>query len=146
MMNNNNSYDDIINLPRHVSKNRKQMLISDRAAQFAPFSALTGYHESIEETARVTMNKPRLSQEMKDLISMKLGYLKECKDEFVSVKHFIKDRKKDGGMVKISSGLVKRVDEYEQVIVFIDNQKIRIDDIIDIKSENIDLVFSNFGI
>ena len=85
-------------------------------------------------------------QEMKDLISMKLGYLKECKDEFVSVKHFIKDRKKAGGMVKISSGLVKRIDEYEQVIVFIDNQKIRIDDIIDIKSENIDLMFSNFGI
>lgn len=145
-MESNNSYDDIINLPRHVSKNRKQMLISDRAAQFAPFSALTGYHESIEETARTTMDKPRLSQGLKDLISMKLGCLKECKDELVSIKHFIKDEKKEGGMVKITSGLIKRVDEYEQVVVFKDNQKIKIDDIIDIKSNNIDLIFSDFGI
>ena len=78
---NRNNYDDIIDLPRHVSKVHPQMSISDRAAQFAPFSALTGYKDAIIEVDRYTQEFIELDDSEKEVIGQKLYILNEHKKE-----------------------------------------------------------------
>ena len=69
-------YDDIINLERPISKKRMPMSIENRAAQFAPFSALTGYEDAVKETARITDSKKILSEGIKEIINEKINYIK----------------------------------------------------------------------
>ena len=70
-------YEDIINLPHHVSKTRPQMSMLDRAAQFSPFAALTGYDAAISETGRLTDERTDLGEETKAMLDMKQHYLLE---------------------------------------------------------------------
>ena len=74
-----NNYDDIINLPNHTSLNHKRMSMENRAAQFAPFSALTGYKEEVIEATRLTEKRIELSNEVKEIISNKINFLEENK-------------------------------------------------------------------
>ena len=92
-------YDDIINLPHHVSKKYPQMPIADRAAQFAPFAALTGYGEQIKETARTTEEFHQVSGREKEEIDQKLQILQQTqyKHPLISVYYFAPDAKKQGG-------------------------------------------------
>ena len=71
-------YEDIINLPHHVSPTRPQMPMSDRAAQFAPFAALTGYDAAIKETGRQTDVRIELDEEALTALDMKYQLLMEC--------------------------------------------------------------------
>ena len=89
-------YDDIINLPHHVSKTRTLMSMENRAAQFAPFAALTGHDAAIAETARLTSEKPELSLEELDRLSRRLAYAVE-KDAIVTITFFQPDAFKNGG-------------------------------------------------
>jgi len=127
-------YDDIINLPHHVSATRPRMPIANRAAQFSPFAALTGYDAAIAETARLTDERKELSDDMLETLSMKLGMLEDVIADRpeVSVTYFQKDEKKEGGAYITVTGAVKKIDYYEGVIVLVNGKKINIRDILDI--------------
>ncbi len=138
-------YQSIINKPYQKSTTRPHMSLNDRAAQFAPFAALTGYDEELKETARTTETKQELTDEAKEIINMKLNYIISYKlSEEIEIKYFIKDQKKQGGCYKTISSQVKRIDEVEKEVILIDKTKIKIDNIIDIKSETINLIFGDF--
>ncbi len=130
-------YEDIINLPHHVSKTRPQMLMSDRAAQFAPFAALTGYDSAIKETGRLTDNRIELDEEALTALSMKLQLLMDAIDEEpeVEITYFKPDERKAGGAYLKITGIVKKLDEYERVLVLISGQKIKLDDIMDVSGD-----------
>ena len=130
----NNSYEDIINLPHPVSKNHPQMPLRDRAAQFAPFAALTGYDEEIEETTRLTTRKHILDEESVDKLNENLNIIKENVNKHLEIKitYFIADLKKEGGKYINKTGKVKTLDLVNGYIKMIDNEKIYFEDITEI--------------
>ena len=130
-------YKDIINLPHHVSQNHKPMDKINRAAQFAPFAALVGYEDAINEKGRTVDKKIILTNEEKEKISNILSYINlNIKDEIkVSITYFIKDKVKDGGSYSIKEGIIRRIDEVNKEIIFKDKTKIKINDIYEIKGE-----------
>ena len=132
-----NSYDDIINLPHHVSITRPQMPLINRAAQFSPFSALTGYDSAIRETARLTDDRIELGESSIAELDMKLSILTSEIDNRpeITVTYFIKDAKKSGGAYVTITGAIKRIDEHERAILLVDGRKIIIDDVLEIESE-----------
>jgi len=131
------NYDDIINLPHHVSPTRPRMSMIDRAAQFSPFSALTGHDSAVKETARLTDQRTDLSEDMKNEINDRLLFIAERKKEKteIEITYFKPDEKKDGGAYITAFGSVKKINEYERVIIMNDGPKIQIDDIISIDGQ-----------
>ena len=132
-----NKYEDIINLPHHVSKTRKPMSLYNRAAQFAPFAALTGYADSIKETARLTEQRIELSDEFKNILNQKLQILNKNINSHpkVTITYFELDNKKSGGVYKTISGNIKRIDEYNKKLIFLDKNELRFNEIHDIEIE-----------
>ena len=130
-------YEDILNLPHHVSKTRPQMSMLDRAAQFSPFAALTGYDDAIKETGRLTGEKIEMDEDRKAALDMKQAYLIEMIDEQpeISITYFLPDTKKSGGAYVTVTGNLKRFDEYERLLILTDGKKIPMDDIADIESD-----------
>ena len=130
-------YDDIIHLPHHVSKTRPQMSLEDRAAQFSPFAALTGYDAAILETGRLTEDKLELGEETQAILDRKQRYLAEIIDTKpeITVTYFVPDEKKSGGAYSTVTGFLKRIDEYERQLVLTDGRKILLDAIFDIESD-----------
>lgn len=130
-------YDDIIDQPRHVSTTRPQMSRENRAAQFSPFAALTGYDAAIRETARLTDEKIELGEGAVADLDMKLGILADLIDDLpeIAVTYFQPDEKKSGGSYVTATGTLKKIDEYERAIVLTEGEKILIEDILDIKGE-----------
>lgn len=137
MKNSEQLYSDIINLPHHVSATRPQMSMIDRAAQFSPFAALTGYDAAIKETGRLTDEKVEMDEDTKAALDIKQAYLKEMIDEQpeITVTYFLPDTKKFGGAYVTVTGNLKRFDEYERLLILTDGKKIPMDDIADIDSE-----------
>ena len=135
-------YDDIIHLPHHVSKTRPQMSMQDRAAQFSPFAALTGYDAAILETGRLTEDKLELGEETQAILDRKQRYLAEIIDTKpeITVTYFVPDEKKSGGAYSTVTGFLKRIDEYERVLVLTDGRKIQLDAIFDIESDEFENV------
>ena len=130
-------YEDILNLPHHVSKTRPQMSMLDRAAQFSPFAALTGYDDAIKETGRLTDEKIEMDEDRKAALDMKQAYLIEMIDEQpeISITYFLPDAKKSGGAYVTVTGNLKRFDEYERLLILTDGKKIPMDYIADIESD-----------
>ena len=130
-------YEDILNLPHHVSKTRPQMSMLDRVAQFSPFAALTGYDDAIKETVRLTDEKIEMDEDRKAALDMKQAYLIEMIDEQpeISITYFLPDTKKSGGAYVTVTGNLKRFDEYERLLILTDGKKIPMDDIADIESD-----------
>ena len=128
-MRSNNKYDEIMRLPHHVSKTRPQMPMSDRAAQFAPFAALTGYDSSIKETGRLTDERIELDEEALTALDMKFQILMEALDEEpeVSITYFKPDERKAGGSYLKVTGTLKKLDEYERILMLMNGQKIKLD-------------------
>ena len=133
-------YDDIINLERPISKKRTPMSIESRAAQFAPFSALTGYGESVKETARLTDNKKILSDGIKEVINEKINYIKNNLKSIgeVQITYFIKDKKKSGGKYTTITGLVKKIDINNCLIYMVNGTIISFDNISNIDNPMFD--------
>ena len=130
--NDEHRYDDIIELPHHVSKKHPQMPLLDRAAQFAPFAALTGHEAAIKETARLTEEELFLDENSKELLDAELQYVLEHLSEHpeVTVTYFEPDAKKSGGAYVTVTGRVKKVDAYERSIVLADGGVIPMDEVI----------------
>ena len=124
-------YEDIVNLPPHISKRHPQPTMMDRAARFAPFAAITGYEEMVLEEARVTEERVDLDEGALSLLNEKLNMIQEFLDEEpeITITYFESDKKKSGGAYVSVTGTVKRIDEYERIILMNDGKKIRIEDI-----------------
>ena len=134
---NNYEYDDIINLPHHVSATRPRMSMIDRAAQFSPFAALTGYDAAIKETGRLTDERIELSDESRAALDRKQQLLMDnlADRPEVSVTYFVPDERKSGGAYITVTGQVKKVDEFERLLILIDSTKIPLDEIHDLSGE-----------
>ena len=128
-------YDDIINLPHHVSKNHPPMPMMNRAAQFAPFATLTGYDTVINETGRLTDGFIELDENKKEQLNRKIAELIEEIDErhLVTITFFKPDERKTGGSYSTVSGQLKKVDEFNQVLVMEDDMIIPFNCIFDIQ-------------
>ena len=127
-------YDDIINLPHPVSKNHRQMPMEIRAAQFAPFAALTGYDAVINETARLTDQQVELEDYDNERLNRKYAELIENISEHpvITVSYFKPDKRKGGGAYVSKTGHIKKVDTYEQQMIMEDGTSIPLAAIVDI--------------
>ena len=132
-----NQYEDIINLPHHVSPTRPQMPMSDRAAQFAPFAALTGYDAAIKETGRLTDEKIDHDEEALTALDMNYQFLMDALDAApeVTITYFQPDERKAGGKYVSAVGVVRKVDDFERRITMQDGAKIPMDDVLSIDGE-----------
>ena len=130
-------YKDIIDLPHHVSKTRPQMPMSDRAAQFAPFAALTGYDSAIKETGRLTDERIELDEEALTALDMKYQLLMDAFDDApeVTITYFQPDERKVGGKYLSAVGAVKKIDDFERRITMRDGTRIPTDDVLSIDGE-----------
>ena len=130
-------YEDIINLPHHVSKTRPQMSMQDRAAQFSPFAALTGYDAAMKETGRLTVRKVEMDEEALHILNMKFQILVDSMDvrPEVTFTYFEPDKHKAGGAYVEVTGMVKKIDDFERLIVMQDGTKLPMDDILRIEGE-----------
>lgn len=131
------NYEDIINMKHHVSKIHPRLSIEQRAAQFAPFAALTGYGDEIKEKARLTDTKIELDDESLLFLNMTLQEINVIvKDKpRVSITYFIKDETKIGGRYESIEDNVKRIDNVYQ-IVYLLKSRIKIEDILSIELIN----------
>ena len=123
-----------MHLPHHISQRRPRMLISDRAAQFSPFAALTGHDAAVKETARLTDEWIELTESRKESVNRQLQKVKEDIDEHpsIAVTYFVPDERKSGGEYVTMTGKVKKINEYERIILLEDETVIPIDMIFDI--------------
>jgi len=130
-------YDDIIDLPHHVSASRPRMSALDRAAQFSPFAALTGFGDAVRETARLTDERVDLDEDAKSALNARLLMIqKQLGDQpQVLITYFKPDGQKAGGTYVAARGCVKIIDEYERTVVMKDGTRVHIDDIIKIDGE-----------
>ncbi|MBT9779417.1 hypothetical protein GPL15_23345 [Clostridium sp. MCC353] len=130
-------YDDIIHLPHHVSSVHPPMPVSDRAAQFAPFAALTGHGEAIKETARLTDKRVELDENAKAILDEKLRMVQEMLSQQpeITVTYFQPDEKKAGGRYVSASGNVKKIDLYHHLIVMTDGLRIPLDEVYEIEGD-----------
>lgn len=130
-------YDKIINLPHHVSSTRSHMTVIDRAAQFSPFAALTGYNAAVKETARLTEQQIELDEYEKATLDQRILLLQDRLKELpeVTITYFIPDERKDGGKYVSITGAVKKIDTYEKQLVLVNKSKIPIGNILSIEGE-----------
>jgi len=128
----NDSYQDILNLPHHVSKRRPQQPLEKRAAQFSPFAALTGYDDAVSETARYTDSKAELGEEQLSHINAMLCSIREQKHPRIRIEYFRPDAQKQGGSYRTVTAIVQKVDAYQQQLLLSNGDPIPFCDIIDI--------------
>ena len=132
-----NKYDDMIYLPNPTPTCKPRMSLHDRAAQFSPFAALTGYEDAVEETARLTDTRLELSEDMKTILNEKMQMIVDNLDSepIVTITYFVPDKKKEGGVYVDVTGIVKEINEYERCIVMTDKKKIPIEQVRAIEGE-----------
>lgn len=130
-------YEDIINLPHHVSPHRPRMSITDRAAQFSPFAALTGFEDALIETDRRTNERVELEEDAKSALDERLRMIQEhiADHPKVSVTYFQPDGKKKGGLYVTVSGQVKGIDTYKKSVIMLDGTEIPVCEIMKIEGE-----------
>ncbi len=127
-------YEDIIQLPHHTSPTRPRMSMSDRAAQFSPFAALTGYEAAIQETGRLTETRLLLTEDELEILNRKYCLLEDsirtgCD---VIISYFLPDNRKDGGAYCSVCGIVKKIDLSAREIYMTNGTVIQMDDVADI--------------
>lgn len=135
-------YDDILNMQYpnpEIEKDFPDKIL--REAQFAPFAALTGHDEAIEETARLTDSKAELDEYSKDELNRKLNFIQDHIDGeiFVKITYFVADKKKSGGKYITKSGFVTKVREFEKDVVLEDGTEIPIEDIFEIDGDELNI-------
>ena len=130
-------YDDIIHLPHHVSTKHPQMALSDRAAQFSPFAALTGHEDSIRETARRTEAFLELDEDKKEQLDEKMHVLQEYFSEKpeIMVTYFVPDEKKAGGAYVTHRGRIRKIDTYLRRLLFEDGTEVHMQYIFEMDGE-----------
>ena len=134
---NEHKYDDIIDLPHPVSARHPQMPLPDRAAQFSPFAALTGHDAAIRETARLTDEFVELDEGRKEELDEQLRLIREnqSKKPEIEVTYFQPDLKKSGGAYMTFRGRVKKVDEYNRQLLFMDGTILPLETLFSVNGE-----------
>ncbi len=129
---NDNRYDDIINLPHHVSTRHAPMSRENRAAQFAPFAALSGYDDAVKEEARLTGKKISLSEDRLALINERIFSVSQrlAEQPLLDITYFKHDAKKTGGEYITVTGTIQSIDEAEGIIILTDKRRISISDLL----------------
>lgn len=130
-------YLDIIDLPHFVSKERKHMSNLERAAQFAPFAALTGYDDSIREEARLTDSKVELNDEQEDQLNQKFSLLEEHQSEhpLIRITWFCPDERKKGGRYREKDLVLHQIDPVNRLLIASDHSRYPMDDILDVEGQ-----------
>jgi hypothetical protein len=132
-------YEDMLDMPHHVSSTRPRMSVQDRAAQFAPFKTMVGLDDEVTEVARITDEKLEISEEEAETINQALQEIAENISSHPKVKilYFCPDRKKAGGEYRSYEGNVKRINEAQEKLIFIDGTTVNINDLyeVNIKEE-----------
>lgn len=133
----NEKYDEIMSLPHHVSKTRPQMPMSDRAAQFSPFAALTGYDAAVKETGRLTDEKIELGEESLTALNARYQMLMDVLAEGpeVRITYFKPDERKAGGAYVTITGAIRKIDDFEQIIIMQDGTRIPMGDVLSLEGE-----------
>lgn len=128
-------YDDIINLPHPTSKKHPRMSRQNRAAQFSPFAALTGYEAEIREIARQTEKKKQLSEDQWDMLNEKIMELLKLPHKPVRavVTYFVPDPKKEGGTYRKKDCYIDKISMEKRVLLLENKEKIFFDEIWDIE-------------
>ena len=134
---NTHKYDDIIDMPRPVCRRSCRMTNYDRAAQFSPFAALTGYDAVITETGRLTDSSIELDESRKEVLNERLRYVLSVLSQQprVRITYFREDERKAGGAYVTVSGRVKKVDAYDHAIILTDGQVIPLETVRDLEVE-----------
>jgi len=134
-------YDDIIHLPHHVSQNHPQMPLRDRAAQFAPFAALSGYEAAVGETARLTSERRELDPQEAEELNRRLSELAARLPERpeVTVEYFVPDERKAGGAYVTVTGRVRHISVPEKTLVMEDGTVIPLDDVVSLTGGDLNL-------
>ena len=132
-------YDDIIDLPHPTSKRHPPMPVSDRAAQFAPFAALTGYEDAIEEAARLTDEQEELGEDAQRELNDKLRLLMASAEQHpeLTVTYFEPDTKEAGGRYVTLTNCLKRIQVVAQTIEFTSGKKVPLASVLDIESNDV---------
>lgn len=127
-----NKYEDIIHLPHHVSSTRAPMSMEDRAAQFSPFAALTGYEEAVDETGRLTDRRIVPDEDMLIRMSETLQYIAAHLNEQpqITITYFVPDQRKAGGSYTTLTGHVRKLDDFSRTLSFTDGTAISLDQVI----------------
>ena len=130
-------YDDIIDLPRPVSRKHPPMPMMKRAAQFLPFAALTGFEGEIAEAARLTENAPELGEDALVALDEQLDLLRQRLAERpeITVTRFLPDERKAGGHFETLTGQVRRVDEAGRALILTDGVRIDLDTVVELTVE-----------
>ncbi len=125
-------YDDMLTMPHHQSATRPHMSLENRAAQFAPFAALTGYGDEVSETHRLTTKRIELDENAKELINTKLLMLQDCIEErhVVSITYFVPDSKKEGGKYSTVTAALKKINIISRELTMSDSTVIPINEIV----------------
>ena len=128
-------YDDIIDLPHPTSTRHPRMPMANRAAQFSPFAALTGYEDAVQETARQTVARPELTEEEKSHLNAELQALAEKISEHptVSLTYFQPDERKAGGAFVTAEGAAKKLDRQTGMVILDDGRKIPVENLMSIQ-------------
>ena len=127
-------YDDMLELPHPVSAVHPRMDPQKRAAQFAPFAALTGYGDAVAEAQRLTDRRVELDENSRELLDAKLREVWECREEEpeVQITYFVPDKKKEGGAYVTLSGRIQRIDRHQRQIVMTGGTVIPADEIVEL--------------
>ena len=125
-------YEDMIGLPHHTSERHARMSMQDRAAQFSPFAALTGYDAAIAETARLTDTRIELDESEKEALDLRLHEALEC-EQPVRITCFLPDERKEGGAYVCTTGKIKKVDTVAGTVVIESGSCIPVNDITDVE-------------
>ncbi len=132
-------YDDILYLPHHVSPTRPPMPMSERAAQFSPFAALSGYGDEVREAERLTDAWNDLEEDQTELLDAKIQVLLQAVDSHpeAEITYFRPDAKKEGGAYRNVSGRIEKIDTARRIVVFADGTTIPVAEIVDIRCETL---------
>jgi len=139
----NRDYSDIIHLPHHVSSKHPPMPRQNRAAQFAPFQALSGHGDNIQETARTTDSRIEIAEDAGEDLNAKLRILRDIEGQEATFTFFEKDKKKAGGKYHVVTGTVKKIDMIVQSITLTNGMEIPIDSILTVEGEIIENLLGN---
>ncbi|MBQ3262570.1 MAG: hypothetical protein IJH52_05290 [Oscillospiraceae bacterium] len=135
------SEEDLLCCARPRTERRAPMPMKNRAAQFAPFAALTGYDDAVRETERLTDRRPEISEDRAEILDRRLRWLRDHPDEAreITVTWFVPDVQKEGGACRTRIGLAKRVDTHHKTLLLQDGECIPISEICELQISQADV-------